>query len=155
MKLSLGIISSIFLIINACGSQKSALDFTPISHEIIAQGQFSPVLEKKLIVATDGTQNTSLLDAAFLSENGLHTVNYDTHMLLEVFIGEQNSAGYSVTIDALQENENEIHFYYTIISPNGMAAAVITQPFLIAQLPKTEKTILFFENGKYKMTNDQ
>lgn len=153
MKLTIAFITSIFLFINSCGSQKGILDFSPVTHNVVSTGQYAPILKKSVLVERDGTQNKALLDAQFLSDNGLNSIDFDKHMLLEVFIGEKSTAGYSISIDAVQENAEEIHFYYTVLSPDGMAAAVMTQPYLIVSIAKTDKRVLFFENGKLIHTN--
>lgn len=153
MKTTIAFLSGLFLLIYSCGSKKGVFDFSPINYDILAQGQYASVTEKRLAVVTRASQIENYLDKNFLSNNGFNTIHYNEHMLLAVFIGEQNTAGYSVTIDALQENKEEIHFYYTILKPEGMTAAVIAQPFLITQLPRSNKKVLFFENGKLVYTH--
>ena len=45
------------------------------------------------------------------------------------------------------ENKESIQVHYAIKNPEGIVMTVMTQPYKILQLPKSNKKVEFFENG--------
>ena len=72
-------------------------------------------------------------------------IDFDTEIALAVFMGERQTGGYEIAIDKVVEHENEVIVTYSETSPRpGMTAPqVITRPFQIAVIPKTDKEIKF------------
>ena len=72
-------------------------------------------------------------------------VDFDKYILLAHFMGQRPSGGYAVEFTEVFVEEEKIYVTIQEISP-GLecgAVAVITNPYQIIQIPKTEKEIEF------------
>ena len=72
-------------------------------------------------------------------------IDFDTETALAVFMGERPTGGYAITIDKVVEHEDQVVVTYIETAPrSGMELTqVITRPFQIAVIPKTDKPIKF------------
>jgi len=53
------------------------------------------------------------------------------------------NGGYTIDITGVVENKNDLTVTIRNLSPNGAVYTVITQPYHIVKIPKTEKRIVF------------
>ena len=58
-------------------------------------------------------------------------------------MGSKGSGGHSIKINSISETTNELIVYYTEKHPTGMATSVMTQPFYMAKIHKTDKNVRF------------
>ena len=80
------------------------------------------------------------------SDNFYETeIDFDEFIILACFDKVRSSAGYSISISAFEVKNNAIIFTVSTENPEGMVSAVITQPYSIAKIPKTNKKITFTE----------
>ena len=66
-------------------------------------------------------------------------INFDTYLVIAVFL-EVKSSGWEVLINSITENENSL---VVRTNENQFDSSVITQPFSIVKIHKTEKQIQF------------
>jgi hypothetical protein len=70
-------------------------------------------------------------------------VDLHTQTVVGYFDKVRSTAGYSISITSVQEFSSKIVVTYRIKGPEGPAAEVITQPFVLLTIPKTSKKIVF------------
>jgi len=77
----------------------------------------------------------------------LVNVNFEKQMVIAVFSGQKPTAGYSVRIIGQKETGDRLEVYYTETSPakGTMTAQVITYPYHIRIIEKTDKAIVFIK----------
>lgn len=94
-----------------------------------------------------GFEKVSSPDAlkALYSELGIEelpvtdTLKYD---IVAVFMGQKNSGGYSITIEGMRVEGNTTYLKKKETKPDGMATMAITAPYVIVEIPKTEKVVI-------------
>jgi hypothetical protein len=72
-------------------------------------------------------------------------VDFDTEMVVGVFMGSRPTAGYSLAITGVAEREGSLIVTYTESSPRPgtMAAQVLTFPYHLVAVPKRTGTVAF------------
>jgi len=69
------------------------------------------------------------------------SVNFENTMLLFCFDRVRGTSGHSIEVKLINETEDQISVHLTHTGPKDMAAEVITQPFTIVSIDKTDKKI--------------
>ena len=107
------------------------------------------ITKQKLIISSNETWVELM--------NKMNSVNYETanfteteidfsnFIILAVFDEIKMSGGYTIEITSVVENQNNLTVTIHLLSPKGVAPGVITQPYHIVKIPKTEKIIFFNE----------
>ncbi|NOQ72067.1 MAG: protease complex subunit PrcB family protein [Crocinitomix sp.] len=72
-------------------------------------------------------------------------IDFDEFIVVACFDKARGSGGYSIKIADINSTKKEINLTVIKNSPADIAPAVITQPYYIAKLPKTNKKITFTE----------
>jgi len=72
-------------------------------------------------------------------------IDFSHFILLAVFDEIKMNGGYTIEIKSVVENPNNLTVTIRRLSPKGVAPGVITQPYHIVKIPKTEKIIFFNE----------
>jgi hypothetical protein len=70
-------------------------------------------------------------------------VNVDTHTVLACFDRVQGSGGRFIRIKDIKENSNQVFVWVQKLGSSSMAPSVMTQPYYIGAIPKTEKEVVF------------
>ncbi|WP_114982846.1 protease complex subunit PrcB family protein [Cyclonatronum proteinivorum] len=78
----------------------------------------------------------------------LPEVDFDRHMVVGVWMGESNSSGFDTEIVGFDTTDSEFNIWVRNKYPDPSCAylTVITTPFHIVALPKTELPITFMSN---------
>jgi len=112
----------------------------------INTGEHSNIEESKYMVISD--QKTC--NEIFSKINQTRTpaldvpqIDFEKNEIIALFMGLKSSGGYAVAIDHVLCKTDELTVYIKETKPNGPATSVITQPYFIAQIPKTNKKISF------------
>lgn len=72
-------------------------------------------------------------------------IDFSNLIILALFDEIKMNGGYTIEIAGVVENRNDLTINVCHLSPNGGVYAVITQPYCIVKIPKTEKKIIFKE----------
>ena len=80
----------------------------------------------------------------FSGESG---VDFNKYSVLAEFVGQRNTGGYSVEILEVTESDNSINLFVKEMIPgeNCMVTQVISYPFDVIVIPKTDKTLVEVE----------
>jgi hypothetical protein len=70
-------------------------------------------------------------------------IDFSNLIILALFDEIKMNGGYTIEIAGVVENRNDLTINVCHLSPNGGVYAVITQPYCIVKIPKTEKKIIF------------
>ena len=104
-------------------------------------------IQKKdfLIIKDDKALNTifAKINSTRMPGVPIPKINFDEEMVLGLFMGSKTSGGYTIKIDHIEQNPNEMIVFYSEQHPTGMATSVMTQPCYLAKIAKTDKTIRF------------
>jgi hypothetical protein len=70
-------------------------------------------------------------------------IDFSNFIILAFFDEIKMNGGYTIEIAGVVENRNDLTVNVRHLSPNGIVPTVITQPYCIVKIPKTEKKIVF------------
>lgn len=73
------------------------------------------------------------------------TLNFEEEMVLFCFDQVRGSGGYEVEIIDVFERKERLEVIIKYTRPSEMAPSVLTQPFCIVKLPRTDKDVVFKE----------
>ncbi len=73
------------------------------------------------------------------------SVDFETQMVLGVFLGERTSGGYSIEISRIRETENSLEVYVTEKTPQFgmMSASALSQPCHLIKTGLTKKEVKY------------
>jgi len=119
---------------------------TQLPIKTIKQGTYSGIGVKKLSEIQSSFDFSLLWNAhhaRITPQPALPLVNFSKEMVIAVYAGTKSNAGYSITVEQVEDDGNLVTISYRERSPSGMTAAVMTQPFHLVTIPKTSKQIVF------------
>lgn len=148
-KITYGILSVIlfvtayFLIIKLTDDSQ----YTSVPFEIISTGGYGGIKQKSNIVIKNEQE---LLDLWSEPSSELLEVDFETEMIIAIFMGEFGSGGYSTEVIALEEDVDTLKVTIENISPGSNCATTdaLSQPFYVVKTKKTDKEIEFKEINK-------
>ena len=139
--LFLGFISFLLFSCECLQDVKQTKKGKAISYEIIEKGEHSGVKVRKNFVISSKEDFHNFLRKYQISKNNIK-VNFDKKMLIGIFLGEQTTGGFAINVQKIIENDNKVIIYYNVKN-NQIATMVITTPYLLIQITKTNKPIDF------------
>lgn len=125
---------------------------TPVAFTTIAKGYQSDVTESDSVVINDEATWDTIWDsltAYLLEPEPAPEVDFNKYILLAHFMGQKPTSGYEVEFTEVLEGATDISAMVKEISPapECMLAQVITSPYHVIQIPKTEKDVQFTVEG--------
>ncbi|MBO8172378.1 MAG: protease complex subunit PrcB family protein [Bacillaceae bacterium] len=76
-------------------------------------------------------------------DEGTYVKHQGDRTYLLVSWGEKKTGGYTVNIDSIEEYPDKLVVHVSYQKPDGMVIQVITYPFDLVSIPKTDKEIVF------------
>lgn len=124
--------------------QTASTAAAPKSVVSVARGSRSDTTSFKTVVARTQAEWQTLWTSLGLPQ-GLPKVNFDTTMIVAVFLGSRPTPGYSVDVlDARRENGTLVVRYAEREPPaDSIQADVITNPFVVVGVPSTSEPVRF------------
>ena len=137
------LVVAIFMLPKKTAFERKNVDFT-----IVSRGDFSFAKDagNTVIRTKEALRNTwDTIYPPGASSPQLPDTDFSSNYYIAVFMGEKPTSGYSVDITSIQEDENGYEVLIESISPpnDGATAQVMTQPYVLARIPATEKNITF------------
>lgn len=127
---------------NTASNMKNSYPF-----EVLVSGPISDVKEAQIRVVKEQEGLNEIYNYLNQSRSPkLNTpkIDFSDSSLIALFMGEKNYGGYSISVDQIVEKDQELVVYVKETEPSGkFATAVITQPFCIVKIKKTDKPIKF------------
>lgn len=150
MKNLLVILSTILLGLASCDTTDEQ-DLSAIQPEIISKGNLygnggEGITQQNLSITDQETWMAIMnqMDAVNnVSDDFTQTeINFSDYQLVAIFDDIKSNGGSSLEINLL-ENDDNIEIGVVHINAEGNVPTVITQPYLIARIPSSDKTIIF------------
>jgi len=94
------------------------------------------------------TNSDSTASSAGLAVFSIPSLDFDKQMVVGVFLGNRPSSGYNVKVTQIIDQKDSIEVYATETTPDTdkMSLTVMTAPYHIIKLDKSNKTVKFFVN---------
>lgn len=143
------ILLSIFVL--SCHSDDENSEMTNIEFTLIAKGDLyvngaEGIVEQNLIISqqTAWSNLITQMDSIYnVSDNFVETdINFSEYTIIAVFDEVKGNAGHDLDLNIMSDSENII-VNVTDLAPEGNATTVITQPFYIAKIHKSDLSIIF------------
>ena len=143
---------SCMLLLSSCsaGHNKASKQLMQetIPFQILVQDTYGGYASSKFMVIEN---NNSLIEVFNLLNKSrspdleIPVINFEKESVIALFLGEKNSGGYAITIEQVLDKSNKVYVVYKVVSPGvgDMVTSVMTQPFSIIKIPKTNKEIVF------------
>lgn len=142
------IIFSILFVFTSCDSNESEpsnITFTEIYHDDYFNGDYKTP-QANLVIKTqsewDKLTATLKLGPKPWQNSIIPSVDFNKYQVIAVIDQVRNYGGYSIDITKITQTNNRIFVKVEQLSPGGLTA-VITQPYHIVQIPKSNKTVVF------------
>lgn len=159
MKKALSIIIG-FLVLSSCGVSKETTEvvadtnlvYESVPFDIVGKGNLAGagdegIYESNLVIHTkaDWELLISKMNAVNLEVNNfaITEVDFEKYLVIASFDKVQNSGGYSIKIMDIQDATENLIVVITKGAPTEMTASVMTQPYYIVRIPKTNKPVVF------------
>jgi hypothetical protein len=129
---------------------------TNVEYKIIAEGTDSP-FENYQVVCFNKYFNLEQLPVTFQTKYNLtNKTLFQKKMLVEIFHSDIERKGFDkINLVSIKTNENEILIEYNLVNSDKSNDDKLLSPFLIVQIPKEKKKIVYIIDGvKYGTTND-
>jgi hypothetical protein len=135
-----------FISLNRVFSQNENL--TKTEYKTIAEGTDSPIPELQ-IVCFNKYFNKDYLSADFRKKYNLDEKTlYKKKMLIEIFHSDKNKKGFDkIELIGINEKDKKLVIEYNLVNSNTENDDMELSPFLIVQVPKSNKEIKFIVNG--------
>ena len=128
------------LLLSACASKPVVSEKTEM-YEILKQDAFGGAEFKFYEIITEAKEFKMLLNDPDLKKKVKASDIYTSNFLL-LNMGTQNSGGYSISIESIQELENDIIVTIKENAPTGMATTVMTNPMTIVKINSKKNIII-------------
>jgi len=137
------IVSAYFLIIKLSDDSQ----YANVPFEIVSTGNYGGIKQKNNIIIKNQQE---LLDLWSKPSSELLEVDFETEMIIAIFMGEFGSGGYSTEIITLEEDVDnlKVTIENTFPADNCYLPLIPTQPSHIIKTKKTDKEIKFKEINK-------
>ncbi|MDG1333446.1 MAG: protease complex subunit PrcB family protein [Crocinitomicaceae bacterium] len=132
-------------VVNGTIESPKQLDIKQINQGVLTGAREEPVgFEKGYVIQSEeeweelrGNMN------AINNAQGKISINFEKLTVLAYFDKVRPNGGYSIEIVEAIESDDEIKAMIKSIAPTGMATDIMTQPFHIVKIPKTDKPVKF------------
>ena len=159
MKIALSIIMG-FLLLNSCCVSKEitkeaedaqvAYESTPF--DLVGKGILGGAGEEGIYESNVVIQNNAEWELLVSKMNAINQelnnfaiqeIDFEKYTVIALFDRVQNTGGYSIKIMDIQDAPENLIVLINKVTPDEMATSVMTQPYFIVRIPKTEKGVVF------------
>lgn len=115
-----------------------------LSFQQISKGDQSSQDSNISLIITNQSELNQLYES-YLQYESLPVVDFTRYQLIAVFMGQKGSAGYSIQVTKVIEEQSVISVNVLQTSPASSCstASVITNPYNIVMIPKSDKKVSF------------
>ncbi len=126
-----------------------------VAFEIVQDGTYSAIQEKRELTINTNDDYQKLMAEVYKNLDQMPripVVDFTKNTLIAVFIGTRNTGGYLVTIDSITESSKNMNVEVMETTPGKdcMTSDVLTAPYTIVKVPKTDKKAVFKYSQKVK-----
>jgi hypothetical protein len=123
--------------------------FMPMPMTTIARGGVSGVMQPRQVVVRAADDWDTLWRQHAGADAPVPAVDFDREMVVGVFLGARNTGGYAVEITGVEEAAGKVVVHYTETTPGRdmMLAQVITSPFHLVKVPRSDGEVSFVKDA--------
>jgi len=158
MRIFTYLIIALFFINISCKSKKestkkpsTSIDMTKEQlflpkHTKILEGSHSNVTKEayQIITSKEALQEVyAIINKTRRPGYSIPKIDFSKETVIGLFMGSKTSGGYAISIDHIDFKPDETLVNIVKKKPSCMATSVMTQPFYIAKIPKTDTKIVF------------
>jgi len=123
--------------------------FMPMPMTTIARGGVSGVMQPRQVVIRAADDWDTLWRQHAGADAQVPAVDFDREMVVGVFLGARNTGGYAVEITGVEEAAGKVVVHYTETTPgrDTMLAQVITSPFHLVKVPRSDGEVSFVKDA--------
>ena len=123
-----------------------------LQFSILKYGIYSNIRERQTMSIKTQEQWTDLWRQMFPGQETPSYVDFEQSMLISVFMGEQPSGGYDISVTKIIETRDALKVYVEEVSPgvNCIVTLALTHPYQIVKLDYFNKPTIFEFNNKVK-----
>lgn len=133
------------VVVSGCtgGSEEKAGE--ELKFDVMYTGYHAPFSEKKFIVIQNEREFMELMNKLGLN---LKPPDFEKYTVIALFMGEQRTGGYSITVDRIVRAGDVVRVYVKNSVPSDTCIVIqqITRPFQIVKVEKIAEKIEFVEN---------
>ena len=131
---------------NALGNNQENVDYEILQRGYLSGDRITSNPQSNAI--TNQNDWSQLVNTLASEPYDLSSINIDfnSHHILYIMDEPRSAGGYSLNIDNIYENLNTIDVYVKSSFSDSLEVDMPTQPFCLAKIPKTNKTINFIVN---------
>lgn len=134
----------LFLAVAAFSCTNSAGDKEKLSFEVIREGSYSAITDKREVIIYNESEYQALMNDVYKNldqKPNIPSVDFKKNSLVAVFIGSRTSGGFEVKIDNVTDGSDYLTVNVTETTPGKNCAVTdaITSPYVIVKIAKTEK----------------
>ncbi len=112
-----------------------------LSYEIIDQGAHSGIKKTQNVVFNSKEEFYNFFKNYKVPKSEIN-INFNKHTVVGIFLGQQTTGSISINIQKIVDQDNKVIIFYTV-KAGAIATMVMTEPYLLIQIPKTNKPIDF------------
>ena len=115
------------------------------------KGNHSPFITQKFIVVRENSHWQDLWEKIHIYEGSIKTplpdIDFSRYAVLALFSGQKNTAGYSIEITRMVQEEGNQKVYYQISSPppDVLVSQILTQPYYLQKVKASKTPFIFVE----------
>ncbi len=155
MKMNKMVLVLLTVIMAACGPAKQSTNMEDtssenqkrLSFELLVQHSHGGYDKPQIKVIKEPTELQEIYAKINMTRRPgfpIPEVDFDTEMIIGLYMGEKNTGGFSIGIDSVEETKKELIIHVKETTPEGgMVTMAICQPFCIVKMPATKKEIVF------------
>jgi hypothetical protein len=137
----------LLLLVTGCATETAtATNVGDITFRVLSQGQSSGLTQQKFLTLRSTTEFAEFWRVhTAINPAPLPKINFQKHMIIAVFMGEQRTGGYAISIEKITELEKELQVLVRLVKPkpNTNRIMMITQPHMIVALARSNKSVTF------------
>ncbi|MBU2903899.1 protease complex subunit PrcB family protein [Arenibacter algicola] len=139
------------ILVMSCNSDDNQFDIVDVETTLIAKDNLygdgaEGIIEQNIVISDQSTWNdllTKLNSINNVSDNFTETeIDFSEYRIIAVFDGVKETGGYSLELKLMSDSEN-IRVNITKLIPEENASSVITQPFHIVKIRKSDLPLIF------------
>lgn len=160
MKTRIILLTCISFFVLSCGTSKKANEAIEqidesglilVEHEIVGQGALYGGGEEQIlesIIVINSKEGWLALKNKMNSTNNItdgfriKNIDFDTHTVIACFDKVQPSGGFSIKVKTITESSSQVTVYISKKSPEMPAISVLTQPYEIVLIEKTNLPVI-------------
>ena len=127
----------------ACNSSKKSTERKPGTsslYSILYSSENQGKEEASHLIVNNQNDLTALYES--VGNTDVPKVDFSTNQVVALFLGSRNTGGYSISIDRVEEQDNQISVYKKEVTPSGMVTMAFTNPFVIVEIHSTKAVVV-------------